>query len=265
MTRYVPPVRRRERGKGHVYEDGNGQRIPGVTTILGDGLPKPALINWAAAATAEAAINRWDELAAMPPAERLKTLERARYETTDKAKKRGTEVHAYAERLVAGEKVTGIPTELRGHIEAYVRFLDRFDVEPVLVEAVVVNYTHGYAGTLDLIAHIGETTWLLDVKTGEKGIWPETALQLAAYRFAEFYVGPDGEEHPMIPVDACGAIHTTSDDAVLIPTASELPQFNLFRIAAKVRDFTNNGRDLIGPPVEPDTHPSTAKVIWEET
>ena len=38
----------------HHYEDANGKRIPGVTTILNDGLPKPALINWAANATAEA-------------------------------------------------------------------------------------------------------------------------------------------------------------------------------------------------------------------
>ena len=38
----------------HHYEDAHGKRIPGVTTILNDGLPKPALINWAANATATA-------------------------------------------------------------------------------------------------------------------------------------------------------------------------------------------------------------------
>ena len=270
--KYQPPVARVETKRGHYYKDGNGERIPGVTTILGDGLPKKALINWAANATADAAVNRWDELAELPPAQRLDTLKRARYDVTDKAKRRGTEVHAYAEKLVQGEEVTGIPDELRGHVEAYARFLDAFDVAPVLVEVVIVNYTHGYAGTLDLVADIqlpgtGEVErWLLDVKTNEKGIYAETALQLAAYRYAEAYVDNDGVEQPMIAVDRCGAIHITSTEAVLVPTVSERDQYNVFRIAAKVRDFDKNSDQLVLNPIPaPATAPSTARIIWEET
>lgn len=270
--RYMPSVARVETKRGHYYKDGQGERIPGVTTILGDGLPKAALINWAANATAEAAVNRWDELADMPPAQRLDALKKARYETTDKAKRRGTEVHTYAEKLVQGEEVTGIPDMLRGHTEAYVRFLDGFEVTPVLVEVVIVNYTHGYAGTLDLVAELNcphcarKCTWLLDVKTNEKGIYAETALQLAAYRYSEFYVDNDGKENPMIQVDHCGAIHVTSDDAVLVPTLSGPEQFKTFRIASKVREFTKANDELILNGIRPPSQaPSTARIVWEES
>jgi hypothetical protein len=270
MSKFTSPMRRKETAKGHYYVDANNHRIPGVTTILGDGVPKPALINWAANATAEWAVDHFDELLEMSPAARLKKLSGARYETTDKAKKRGTEVHGYGERLVKGEKVTGVPDELRGHVEAYVRFLDKFEVDPILVEVSVVNYRIGYAGTLDLVADItdenGERrTLLLDLKTNEKGIFGETALQLAAYRYAEFYLDADGNEQPMPEVAGCGAIHITSDDAQLIPTFSGPDEFKSFRIAAAMRDIVKNSRDLVGPAVEPhDPTKPIARIVFEE-
>jgi hypothetical protein len=270
--KFAPPVSRVETKRGHHYKDGDGQRIPGVTTILGDGIPKPQLINWAGNATAEAAINRWDELSDLPPAQRLDTLKRARYDLTDKAKRRGTEVHGYAEDLVQGKEVVGIPDLLRGHVEAYARFLDAFDVAPVLVEVVIVNYRYGYAGTLDLVADIEcplcskVCRWLLDVKTNEKGIYAETALQLAAYRYAEFYVDNEGKELPMIEVAHCGAIHVTSDNAVLVPTLSGPEQMQQFRLASKVREYVKDNDSLVLNPITPPARSaSTARIVWEET
>jgi len=268
MTKYIPPVKRVERGRYHYYTDADNHRIPGVTTILGDGLPKPQLINWAGNATAEAAINRWDELADMPPAQRLTTLQKARYDVTNKAKNKGTLVHGYAEQLVQGHTVEGIPDELRGYTEAYVRFIDAWKLDPILVEVVIVNYSIGYAGTLDLVAEIttptGEReTWLLDIKTGEKGIWPETALQLAAYRNAEFYVDADGNEQPMPKVDGTAAIHVTPDDAHLIPTVSERDQFMMFRIAQKIYEYDKDKDGLILPEVR-RLNSSAAHVVWED-
>lgn len=269
MTTYIPPIRRVQTAKGHYYKDANGQRIPGVTTIIGGGVPKPALINWAANATAEYAVDKWDELTELAPSARLKTLQGARYETTDKAKKRGTEVHRYGERLVKGEAVKGIPDELRGHCEAYVGFLDQFEVEPVLVEATIVSYKYGYAGTLDLVADLTDTDgnrarWLLDIKTSEKGIFGETALQLAAYRFAEKFIGDDGSEQDMIPVDRTGAVLVNSDGAQLIPTVSTIDQLKTFWYSGQVRAFVDTSRDLVGGPLQPrNPEPPTAKVVWE--
>lgn len=270
MTRFVGPIKRHETAKGHYYKDGNGNRIPGVTTLLGNGVPKPALINWAANATAEAAIDRWDELGDLPVAARLKALQGARYETTDKAKKRGTEVHAYGERLVKGEAIKGIPDELRGHCEGYVRFLDQFKVEPVLVEATVVSWKYGYAGTLDLIADLATGAdgaperWLLDLKTNEKGIFGETALQLAGYRYADKYIGDDGQEHDMIPVQRTGAILISSDSSRLIPTISGEQQLRQLWYAGQVGAFVDSSRDLIGAAIQPhDPDAPTARVVFD--
>lgn len=269
-AKFVPPIRRVETAKGHYYKDGNGQRIPGVTTMLGDGVPKPALINWAANATAEYAVDHWDRLTELQPSARLKELQGARYAVSDKAKKRGTEVHRYGELLVKGEKVTGVPDELRGHVEAYVRFLDKFEVDPILVEATIVSYRYGYAGTLDLVADLTDDKGqrrrlLLDAKTNEKGIFGETPLQLAAYRYAEFYIDGDGQEQPMIEVEGCGAILISSTDAQLIPCTSGPDQMKSFRIAAAMRDIVSSGRDLVGAAVEPhNPNPSTARVVFEE-
>lgn len=270
MTQFVPPIRRVKTAKGHYYKDGQGHRIPGVTTILGNGIPKPALINWAANTTAEAAVDRWDQLAELTPSARIKALQGARYETTDKAKKRGTEIHNYGERLVKGEEVDGIPDELRGHCESYVDFLNAHDVEPVLVEATIVSYKYGYAGTLDLIAWLthpedGRQLWLLDLKSNEKGIFPETALQLAGYRFAEFYLDDNGKEQPMIPVERTGAVLVNADRAQLIPTISTENQLRTFWYSGQVANFVDNGRDLIGPPVPHPTVKSVARVTWEES
>lgn len=270
MTKFTPPLKRVDTAKGHHYKDANGHRIPGVTTILGDGVPKPALINWAANATAEWALDHWDELGDLSPAARLKELQGARYSTTDKAKKRGTEVHRYAERLVKGEKVANIPDELRGHVEAYARFLDAWDVDPLLIEASVVSYRYGYAGTLDLVAELTDPTGerrtlLLDVKTNEKGIFGETALQLAAYRYADSYLDSDGKEKPMLGVDGCGAILVNAETAQLIPVTANEEQLKSFRIAAAMRDIVNSSRDLIGAALEPhNPKPTIAEIIFKE-
>lgn len=267
MTKYIPPVQRIDRGRSHHYVDGDGHRIPGVTTILGDGIPKPQLINWAANATAEGAVNDWDGLAQLPPAARLKALQGIRYEQTNVAKNKGTKVHGYAEKLVQGHEVTGIEDELRPYVDNYVRFIDTWALDPILVEVVVVNYRHGYAGTLDLVAELttplsGEREiYLLDIKTGEKGIYPETALQLAAYRYAEAYVDANGDEQPMVPVTGTAAVHVTADDAVLIPTVSGVEQLTMFRIAQKMAEFKKDDDGLILPALLHPTQ-STAHVVW---
>lgn len=278
MSKYVPPVKRVERGKYHYYTDANGTRIPGVTSILDGGLPKKQLITWAANATAEGAVNRWDELSDMPVASRLKALQGIRYEITNKAKNKGTLVHGYAAKLVKGEGVSDIDDELRPYVENYVRFLDEHNVVPILVETVVVNYTFGYAGTLDLVAEMispdtaRRETWGLDIKTSAKGIWAETALQLAAYRYAEVYVGDDGAEHPFPvivegmprPVERCGAINVTGSDAVLVPTMSGESELNVFRHAARIYRWDQDEKSglVLNPLSMPNR--STARVVWED-
>ena len=250
---FSPPAHRVDRmafGKPtHHYEDANGKRIPGVTTILNEGLPKPGLINWAGNATAEAAVNRWDELTDMGPADRLKILKAARYEDRDAAAKRGTEVHALAEQLMLGHEVT-VPDELRGHVEAYVRFLDEWSPEPVLTEVTVVNYTYGYAGTLDMIFSRGGQMILADIKTTRSGIYGETALQLAAYRYAEVYL-KDGGEHDMPDVDETWAIWVRGDGYSVIPLNTSQSVFDDFRRVAATARAAKRLSEYVLPELEP--------------
>jgi hypothetical protein len=234
----------------HYYEDANGKRIPGVTTILNEGIPKPALINWAANATAEAAVNRWDELTDMGPADRLKILKAARYEDRDAAAKRGTEVHAIAERLIFGDEVA-VPDELRGHVEAYVKFLDDWAPNPVLTEVTVINYTHGYAGTLDMIFDRGDGNILADIKTTRSGIYGETALQLAAYRYAEVYIGADGLEHELPPIADTWAIWVRADGYSVIPVNTSPSVFDDFRRVAATSRAAKRLSSYVLPELEP--------------
>lgn len=256
MSRYKPPIRRVDRGRNHWYADADGARVPGVTTIL-KSLPKDALINWAANATAEAALNRWDELSALPPASRLKELQGARFADRDRAANRGTAVHKLAERLVMGEEVE-LPDEIAGHAESYARFLDEWKVDPVAVEVVVMSHKHGYAGTVDLIADfptLGKRL-LLDLKTSRSGIFGETALQLAAYRYADTYVDEDGAEQPMFPVDGCAGVHVRADGYSLRPIESGPEQHRAFLYLQQVARWDETSRDLVGDELAP---PSTVR------
>lgn len=263
--KFTPPIRRVDTARGHHYEDAEGRRVPGATTILSDGLPKPALINWAGSATAEAAVNRWEELAELPVAARLKELQGARYAVKDRAANRGTEVHDAAEKLVKGETVD-VAEEIFGYVESYARFLDDCDVEPLHVESSVASYKHGYAGTLDLIANIstkhGRQLLLADIKTNRSGIYGETALQLAAYRYAEKLIDEAGE-HDMPEVEGCAAIHVRGDGYDLIPLTVDEQQFRIFLYAQQISQWAKTSRDLVGAPVQPH-HPNPARLVREE-
>lgn len=271
MTTYAPPVKRRKYGRGHGYVDANGQKVPSVTSIL-KALPKDALINWSANATAEAALNRWDELSGMKPGERLKTLQKARYDDRDTAANRGTEVHRFAERYLAGEEVP-IPDDIAGHTESYISWVDDWQPESVFIEATVMSHRHGYAGTCDLAVEFGgaEVVELLaeqmsmphlrdldrpvrgigDVKTSRSGIFPETALQLAAYRHCDVWMD-DAEEIPMPAFDFAFALHVRGDGYEFRPMIAGPEQLREFLYVREVLKFdTETGPTYVGDPLRP--------------
>lgn len=198
-------IRRRNYGRNHAYyllqEDGTEVKLDGVTTLIGDGLPKPALVNWAGNTTAAYAVDNWDYLTEMSMSKRLEALRGARFADRDTAAAKGTLIHDLAERIAHGEEVE-VPDEVRGHVDSAVRFLDEYQVEPILTETTVCHAKAGYAGTLDMVftsrlPRFEGRVILGDWKTSRSGIYDEAALQLSAYRWAEFYQGPDGLDHAM--------------------------------------------------------------------
>lgn len=253
--RFLAPARRVDKmafGRPtHWYVDAKGDRIPGVTTILGEGLPKPALVNWAGNVTAEYAVNRWEELAGLEVSDRLKRLKGARYEDRDAAAKRGTEVHALAEQLTLGHEVK-VPDELRGHVESYCAFLDDWEPTPILTEVTVINYTHGYAGTLDMVYRLPSGAVVLaDIKTTRSGIYGEVALQLAAYANAEVYLTPDGEKR-MPQVDECHALWIRADGYSVYPMEFGPAVFDDFRRVYQVARLMDRLPTLKGEEISND-------------
>ena len=107
-------------------------------------------------------------------------------------------------------------------------------------------------GTFDLVAKLHGETWLLDLKTTRSGIFGETALQLAAYRHAEFYLDTEGEEQPMPEVDRVGAIWCRADGYDLIPVEAGADVYRMFQYAQMVARFTTElGKSWVLPALQP--------------
>lgn len=209
----------------------DGAPVPSVTTILSQGMPKPALTYWAAnTVAAHAVANReagYDELRRAPWAER------------DKAAVRGTVVHKYAEKLAHGEDVE-VPAEIASYVQGAVDFLDDYDVQPLFTEARLASTTYGYAGTADLFATMGLETWLLDWKTS-KGVHGDYFMQLAAYAKADFLIDAAGRAVAVPKVDRIGVVHLTPDGATLIEGPDIGPAFAAF---LKVKDVAEVMKEI---------------------
>lgn len=260
-------ITRRNHGQGHSYTDDQGLKVPGVTTLVGDGLPKKALQKWAIETVADWYIDHRDELAALPLSEARKMLTKAPYATTSRAAKRGTQVHDLADRLMHGEEIA-IPEGVDGYVQAAVDFIDEFDVVPIAVEFTVYSETWRWAGTCDLVADLLDpddpepdpalkrrVRWLLDYKTKEKesGVFGDAALQLAPYRCAERMVDPvTGEDRPMIEVDRCGIVQLYKDGTYrLVPVEADQPEYTIFQYVQQVALWLDNNRTLVGQPIKP--------------
>lgn len=272
----APEIKRRNYGRGHGYTI-DGQKVPGVTTVIGNGLPKPALMGWAAKTIAEYVADRLDQKDGHVVADQLvadlgdiargrskpwpeklsrtkvaEQLKGVHYEDRDQAANRGTAVHNLAEKLAHGEEVE-VPDELTGHVDSYLQFLEDWQPTDALVEVVVGNVKERYSGTLDMIATLADgRRWLLDIKTSRSGPYGEVALQLAGYRFAEWAV-IDGDLVPMPEVDCCGVIWVRADGYDLFPFEAGLAQYRIFQYVRQVGDFledqdprSNSGRQVKG-------------------
>lgn len=180
--------------KGHRYyyrydDAGNPEFFPSVTTILSQTLPKaPHLINWIA--------NKGIE-----EAERYKG-ERAAY---------GTFMHAAFEELLINRAydLDGLKGKLKEYIEVYrlpddfiyyaddlkkdvlafAQFVLDYDVRPLAVEIALVHPYYKYAGMIDcpctMRAKIGSDdriNAIVDFKSGRKGFYEESEIQLGMYR-----------------------------------------------------------------------------------
>jgi len=202
----------RDERHGYRWSDGTTATgiLPSVTTIMGVLDKSGPLIGWAKRITAEAAVDNrdqmagWVEMAGRDGA--ISLLTKAATQKRDKAADVGTRVHALAESVARG-----IPVELteeeRPYLKAYQDFLAEWEPQYLAAEEMVVSLKYGYGGTFDAIVEMADDTWMLDTKTS-KGCYPETALQLAAYTFADFIGRPaDPVRYRLPDITAYGVLH----------------------------------------------------------
>lgn len=254
------PTKIIQRGNGHSYLL-DGEKVPGVTTILDYGIPKPALVGWAARTVAEYVVDRLTIVDGKVAADELvealrsynqtrkwpeklgdglarvgltKVLATVQYADRDAAANKGTQVHLLAQQLAEGQEIE-VPDVLAGHVASYLRFLEEWQPTDAIVEGIVVNRRWRYMGKFDMIATLppplGRT--LLDLKTSRSGPFAETALQLAGYRFAETLL--DGnQEIPMPEVDSCAVVWIRADGYDVYRMVADEAAFRVFLYCKQV-------------------------------
>jgi hypothetical protein len=270
-------------GQTHSYSE-DGRKVPGVTTILNAGIPKSGLIGWAGSAVAEYVVDRLtlhvdahgetrvvaDDLIrdiratakypvppGLPRVKLAKELSFAPNRDRDAGALKGQQVHDIARHLAQTGEWTPGPTEehLEGYADALVDWWHQWDPAGlVLVERPVLNRGAFYAGTFDLIADLrGWGRCLVDYKAGRSGIYGETALQLAAYRYCDIYVDEAGDEQTMPIVNHClGAWIRPDGSHETYELTAGHEEYRLFRYCYEVAKFLA-GPDLFkldgDPPV----------------
>lgn len=247
--------------KSHRYRL-DGSWVPGVTTLIKKGLPKPALPYWSARTVAEWVADNPDlteelkRLGGRGPA--VAFLKELPWQKRDDAAIRGTDVHALAERLAHGEEVE-VPEHLAGHVQGYVDWLDANQPEVLLTERPVASRQWRYAGTFDAVLRfdsgpLAGMNVLADWKTSS-GVYGETALQTAAYARAEFYNDPEDAEQEMPHIDATGVLHV-QDHGSSFYLLNESPEaidesFKVFKHIAYVAGKTDWIKSRVKEPLWP--------------
>ena len=204
-----------------------------VTTVIGEGIPKPGLNKWFVKRMAEVAADNRKDLAKLTKIEAKDWLMDQRLSGGDDAALLGTRIHSMCEKKVEGK-------EVRPPTETEKPFMDGFDAfladhEPVylLTESTVFSRIHGYAGTLDAVATIGGKTYVIDIKTGKR-VWPEAALQMAAYRYADFVGGARGREDSIPPCHGGLVLHLRPEGYEVLPVDTSESVFDTFLSALDI-------------------------------
>lgn len=195
------PFLRNDHASGRTYTLPDGTTVPSVTSIL-NVVGKPFLVGWAAREERELVCGQAAKLHASHPGisdlafyQRLIAAlpEKHAHETIKQAAAGiGSNVHALIEWTLRTEMgiTAGAQPKLAGNpavmgFAAWEAWRKGVNLTPILIEQTVFSRTHGYAGTLDLLAElnvpgIGRTHAVLDWKTS-KSLHPEYDLQISAY------------------------------------------------------------------------------------
>ncbi|MFC4494054.1 hypothetical protein ACFPA8_07900 [Streptomyces ovatisporus] len=207
--------------------DDHSITVPGVTSVL-NMFPKGFLGPWNAKLAAELAADMTTEgdLQRMVKRDRegaVTYVKDAAKRYTKQAAEKGSEAHDLFERMIRGEELGPVSTLMEPYVKHFDEFLSAVQPELVSAEDVAWSDTHGYAGSYDaeLLVKVDPETGKLDQqgeairlmsdwKTG-KNTYPDVALQLSAYAYADRVISPDGSTRPMPTFDGGLVVHVTSE------------------------------------------------------
>lgn len=246
------------RGRTYLWGD---ETFLSVTTILSRGVPKPALVGWAAKSVAEFAIDNLAAVTALRDTAddgrqaAVDLMKGAPNRNRDKAAALGTAIHEAAEAYSLGHALRAGDPQVDKYVGQFAAWCDDFAPDFHASEVTVFNRAHQYAGTLDAVVDIAGERWLVDYKTG-KDVYAEVGLQLAAYRYAEFIGCDNGTELEMPEVDRAGVLHLGANGYRFLPVRTESPVFGAFLAAQQVQRFIDELADSVvgGPIAGPALH-----------
>ena len=205
----------------HYAHPNRPKTVPSVTTITGvkaiKGLPY-----WAAKEAATYAADNLTKLSALDRDEIIQLVKGAPWQPKpDSPSKVGDQVHDWVDRYARNEdipadEIAGAPLQARQMWRQFGGFVKRYEPKWVTTEFTVWSDSHGYAGTADWAAYIGEYLVLGDNKTGT-GVYPESAMQLAALSHADFILEADGTERELPNFDKHAILHIRPRFSQLIP------------------------------------------------
>lgn len=241
-----------KRGDSRFYVGPDGEKVPGVTSVVGM-LPKPFLQGWAAKMTAEwCADNAGAFTQLLINGERdaaLQTAKGAARRSTSEASRIGTAVHDYFELYARGEAPKRVPVDVQPFHKHIVEFHERYQPKYLFLEDAVWSDAHRYAGSFDWIAEIEGEIVLGDVKTTRSGVHSEVALQLSAYAHADKIVRQDGTDAELPKIQAGAVFHLRPEGWKLVPVRIDNEVFSQFLHLRKTFDWVNGmEKTVLGDP-----------------
>ena len=265
-------------GRFYVLPDGGDTvKYPSVTSVIGGGVPKPALMGWAGKYAAEFAVKNLEMVEQMVGGEgdqgAVDWIKGASGRYTRQAGMEGSAVHNFAEEYFHGfdpdPEDFFISDRSEEMMKQVIHFIHAIKPRMLHVEPLLYSKEHGYAGAADFIAKVKNPEllklwrWkkkrqpvvLFDFKTSNSGIYPEVALQLAAYAHSDTLLTMDGKEHEMPAIDLAAAVHIREDSWSIQPLVIDDYVFDAFLAAMTVSEFqksTDNWRGtrkVVGNPI----------------
>lgn len=164
----------KQKRRAGMYFHDSGKAYISVTEVL-KVINKPVLQHWYGQQVYYAVVKdpAIDERAALA----------SPYQVAMKAADRGTTIHSLIEAYKqSGSVIQTVPEAYKGYAQAFYEWANVFNPEILECERSIFNHEQRYAGTLDMLAKIGDKTFVVDFKTNKKGdVYSEAHMQVSAY------------------------------------------------------------------------------------